>query len=111
MEFLKFALVILAGLGIAWAAGAVVPTRQIEDTSRLVVAQAKTTPDFAEMEEARTSPDSEDVVVDLEEISQEDIDAELAKIEVALESGEELEEFKPAESLPADLRLRLPSDI
>ena len=111
MEFLKFALVIFAGLGIAWAAGAVVPTRQIEDTSRLVVAQAKTTPDSAEMEEARTSPDSEDVVVDLEEISQEDIDAELAKIEAALESGEELEEFKPAESLPADLRLHLPSDI
>ena len=111
MEFLKFALVISAGLGLTWAAGVVVPARQVEDTSRVVVAQAETAPDSAEMEEAGTSPGSEAVEVDLEEVSQEDIDAELAKIEAALESGEELEEFKPAEPLPADLRLDLPSDI
>ncbi len=111
MEFLKFASVISAGLGLTWAAGVVVPEQVVEDTSRVVLAQAESAPDSAETEEAGISPDSDDVEVDLVEITQEDIDAELAKIEAALESGEELEEFKPAEPLPADLRLDLPSDI
>lgn len=111
MEFLKFASVISAGLGLTWAAGVVVPEQQVEDTSRVVLAQAERAPDSTETEEAGISPDSDDVEVDLVEITQEDIDAELAKIEAALESGEELKEFKPAEPLPADLRLDLPSDI
>ena len=115
MEFLKFALVISAGLGLTWAAGVVVPVRQVEDTLSVVIAQAETAPnsteaeDTDEAENAEVLSDSEDV--DLDEMTQEDIDAELAKIEAALESGEELEEFKPAEPLPADLRLDLPSDI
>ena len=115
MEFLKFALVISAGLGLTWAAGAIVPVRQAQDTSRVVIAQAETAPNSTEVEDADEAEnaevlsDSEDV--DLDEMTQEDIDAELAKIEAALESGEELEEFKPAEPLPADLRLDLPSDI
>ncbi len=111
MEFLKFTLVISAGLGLTWAAGVVVPVPHVEDTSRVVVAQAETAPDSTEVEDAEVLSDSEDVEVDLDEMTQEDIDAELAKIEAALESGEELEEFKPAEPLPADLRLDLPSDI
>jgi hypothetical protein len=111
MEFLKFALVISAGLGLTWAAGVVVPVRQVEDTLSVVIAQAQTAPNTTEAEDTEISPDSEDVEVDLDEMTQEDIDAELAKIEAALESGEELEEFKPAEPLPADLRLDLPSDI
>ncbi len=111
MEFLKFALVISAGLGLTWAAGVVVPVRQVEDTLSVVVAQAETAPNSTEAEDTEISPDSEDVEVELDEMTQEDIDAELAKIEAALESGEELEEFKPAEPLPADLRLDLPSDI
>ena len=111
MEFLKFALVIFAGLGLTWASGVVVPVRQVEDTSSVVVAQAQTAPNSTEVEDAEVLSDSEDVEVDLDEMTQEDIDAELAKIEAALESGEELEEFKPAEPLPADLRLDLPSDI
>ncbi len=111
MEFLKFALVISAGLGLTWAAGVVVPVRQVEDTLSVVVAQAETAPNSTEAEDAEVLSDSEDVEVDLDEMTQEDIDAELAKIEAALESGEELEEFKPAEPLPADLRLDLPSDI
>ena len=111
MEFLKFALVIFAGLGLTWASVVVVPVRQVEDTSSVVVAQAQTAPNSTEVEDAEVLSDSEDVEVDLDEMTQEDIDAELAKIEAALESGEELEEFKPAEPLPADLRLDLPSDI
>ena len=117
MEFLKFALVISAGLGLTWAAGVIVPVRQAQDTSRVVIAQAETAPNSTEVEDAdeaenaEVMSDSEDVEVDLDEMTQEDIDAELAKIEAALESGEELEEFKPAEPLPADLRLDLPSDI
>ena len=123
MEFLKFALVLSAGLGLTWAAGVLVPAAQFEDSSRIVIAQADPGPDSDETDEAETLPDSdaigeagtvpdsEDVEVELDEMTQEDIDAELAKIEAALESGEELEEFKPAEPLPADLRLDLPSDI
>ena len=111
MEFLKFALVISAGLGLTWAAGVVVPVRQVEDTLSVVVAQAETAPNSTEAEDTEISPDSEDVEVEFDEMTQEDIDAELAKIEAALESGEELKEFKPAEPLPADLRLDLPSDI
>ena len=111
MEFLKLALIMVAGLGVTCATGAVLPAPQVENASNVVVAQAETTLDSADIEEAKASPDSKDVIVDLEEVSQEDIDAELAKLEAALEGGEELEEFKPAESLPADLRLHLPSDI
>ncbi len=111
MEFLKFTLVISAGLGLTWAAGVVVPVPHVEDTSRVVVAQAETAPNSTEVEDAETSSGSEEVEVELDEMTQEDIDAELAKIEAALESGEELKEFKPAEPLPADLRLDLPSDI
>ncbi len=111
MEFLKFALVISAGLGLTWAAGVVVPVPHVEDTSRVVVAQAETAPNSTEVDDTEISPDSEDTEVELDEMTQEDIDAELAKIEAALESGEELKEFKPAEPLPADLRLDLPSDI
>ena len=111
MEFLKVALVMVAGLGVTCAIGAVVLAPQAENTSNVVVAQADTSLDSADMKEAKSSADSKDVIVDLEEVSQEDIDAELAKLEAALEGGEELEEFKPAESLPADLRLHLPSDI
>ncbi len=111
MEFLKFTLVISAGLGLTWAAGVVVPVPHVEDTSRVVVAQAETAPNSTEVDDTEISPDSEDMEVELDEMTQEDIDAELAKIEAALESGEELKEFKPAEPLPADLRLDLPSDI
>jgi hypothetical protein len=111
MEFLKFTLVISAGLGLTWAAGVIVPVPHVEDTSRVVVAQAETAPNSTEVDDTEISPDSEDMEVELDEMTQEDIDAELAKIEAALESGEELKEFKPAEPLPADLRLDLPSDI
>jgi hypothetical protein len=111
MEFLKFTLVISVGLGLTWAAGVVVPVPHVEDTSRVVVAQAETAPNSTEVDDTEISPDSEDMEVELDEMTQEDIDAELAKIEAALESGEELKEFKPAEPLPADLRLDLPSDI
>ncbi len=111
MEFLKFTLVISAGLGLTWAASVVVPVPHVEDTSRVVVAQAETAPNSTEVDDTEISPDSEDMEVELDEMTQEDIDAELAKIEAALESGEELKEFKPAEPLPADLRLDLPSDI
>ena len=79
MEFLKFALVIFAGLGLTWASGVVVPVRQVEDTSSVVVAQAQTAPNSTEVEDAEFLSDSEDVEVDLDEMTQEDIDAELAK--------------------------------
>jgi hypothetical protein len=47
----------------------------------------------------------------IDELSQEDIDAELERIEQALGDDSEVTEFTPVKPLPADLPVALPSDI
>lgn len=96
MKFLKVAWVISIGLGTAWAAGQIAPgsagpDRQIE------LAQAEQAPG--------------DAAVDLEGLSPEEIEAQMAEIEAALGEEEVLEEFVPSEPLSADISVGLPSDI
>ena len=47
----------------------------------------------------------------IEELSQEELDAEMERIEQALSDTEELKEFVPSKPLAADLPVSLPSDI
>jgi hypothetical protein len=47
----------------------------------------------------------------IEELSQEELDAEMARIEEALGDTGELKEFIPSKPLAADLPVSLPSDI
>jgi len=47
----------------------------------------------------------------IEELSQEEMDAEMARIEEALGETGELKEFIPSKPLAADLPISLPSDI
>lgn len=47
----------------------------------------------------------------IHEMSQEEMDAELERVEEALGDEDEVTEFTPAKPLPADLSVALPSDI
>jgi hypothetical protein len=62
-------------------------------------------------EPADAEPASEPTTV-IDELSQEEIDAELARAEDILdESSREVKEFTDTKPLPADLPLALPSDF
>ena len=47
----------------------------------------------------------------IDEMSQEEMDAELERVEQALGDEEEVTEFTPSKPLPADLPVARPSDI
>jgi hypothetical protein len=51
--------------------------------------------------------DSEDASA----MTEEEVEAELQRIEESVNEGIELEEFKPSKPLPADAPIALPSDI
>ncbi len=47
----------------------------------------------------------------VEELSQAELDAEMERLERALDESEEIKEFIPSKPLAADLPISLPSDI
>ena len=59
-------------------------------------------------QEATEDPSETPVV---EELSQAELDAEMERMERALDESEELKEFIPSKPLAADLPVALPSDI
>jgi hypothetical protein len=79
MNHLAIALVLVGGIGIAWAAEEA--TEQRQDTE---VAETMT---------------------------EEEVQAELQRIEEALGETDQLKEFVPSKPLAADLPIDLPSDI
>jgi hypothetical protein len=76
MKIVRTLLLIVGGLGIAWAA-----------------------------QESGEPPES------VEQLSQEEMDAEMERIEEALGESDEVVEFIPTKPLAADLPVALPSDI
>jgi hypothetical protein len=87
MKFFKIILLLAVGLGIAWAEG-----------------------EQASVEQPEGAPP------DVKELSQEELDAEMRRMDEVLgesspgESGE-VKEFIPTKPLAADLPVALPSDI
>lgn len=55
--------------------------------------------------EDQAEPDATSVM------TEEEVEAELQRIEESVNEGVELEEFKPSKPLPADAPIALPSDI
>jgi hypothetical protein len=47
----------------------------------------------------------------VEQLSQEELDAEMARMDAALGESDEVKEFIPTKPLAADLPIALPSDI
>ena len=112
MEVMKVSLVIALGLSLTWAVGVFTGTSPLDGTGPLLSATAQDG-DSADMpaEEEASGP-GRDVPSPVEELTQEEIDAELARIESVLEGDEEpLKEFIPTRPVPADMPLELPSDI
>jgi len=66
---------------------------------------------FAVMGLAQESAEPPPEAAVIEELSQAELDAEMARIEQALGDTEELKEFIPSKPLAADLPVSLPSDI
>ncbi|UCG71845.1 MAG: hypothetical protein JSV45_11345 [Chromatiales bacterium] len=111
MHMLRILLIAVAALGVTWAAEQVVRSAvqdgvpvltQVETGGR---APAAGTGEQAEPE-AGTPPA-------IPEMSTEDMEDELARIEAAVAGAEDedLEEFTPSKPLAADLAIALPSDI
>lgn len=108
MEAIRALLVAGLGLGLTWAAAAVTgggPPGEVR------VAQAEAPP-VAGGTPASGETQGEDVRLDVPELSDAELEAELRRLEeVVGESEEELKEFRPQRPLPADLPVPLPSDI
>ena len=81
MKFIKVILLLAVGLGIVWAA-----------------------------DEPAEAP-AEGEQPGIEQLSQEELDAEMRRMEEALGESDEVVEFVPTKPLAADLPIALPSDI
>ncbi len=93
MNGLKTMLVMCLGLGVTWAAWQIVPA----ETSGMISGVA-----FAQEPDASVT-DSE--------LTSEDIDKQLARIEAAMASEGEVKEFKPSEPLSADMAIDMSSEL
>ena len=92
MQGLKLMLVISLGLGSTWAAWQIAPA-----DSSLMLAYAQEVPPA---ENTGT-----------EELSEAEIDDQLARIEAAMDTYGEVKEFRPSEPLPADMAIEMSSDL
>ena len=107
MNIIKVTILAAAGLGALWFAE-VLTELAIGSDTRVLMAQ--------ETEGASESsvPEGDDVdkrPTEIEQLSQEEMDAELQRIEEALDETEELKEFIPSKPIAADLPISWPSDI
>lgn len=65
----------------------------------------------AQPDEAEVAENGEKSTTVIDELSQAEIDAELARAEQILDDPDEVKEFTDTKPLPADLPLALPSDF
>ena len=96
MQGLKLMLVITLGLGITWAAWQIAPAESSAMLAGVAYAQ-ETQPPAAQTES--TGPTAAE------------IEAQLARIDEALETQGEVKEFKPSEPLPADMAIEMSSEL
>lgn len=109
MNWLRIALVAAAALGVTWAAEQATQQLAGLQAQAVVVAQAAD----GETAQSAAGAESDDSGDGIRDLSAEEIERELDRIEAAVagEELDELEEFTPTEPLPADLAIPLPSDI
>ena len=114
MHFLRVALVVVTGLGVTWAAQQLTGDAGLRRPADLALNQSPENnvpepgaPD-EQSEEVRAAAPQPTV---LEDLSQQELDAELKRVEQALGEDEELKEFKPSKPLAADIPIEYPSDI
>ena len=94
MNALKTMLVMSLGLGVTWAAWQIAPAGS---SGMLGSVRAQETP------QAEPAP--------APQITNEDIEAQLARLEAELDAEGELKEFVPSEPLPADLAIEMSSEL
>ena len=118
MKVFKVAAIAAGGLGLTWAAQQVSgPLLGLDDAAREVrVAQAEPEPAPETAAEPATGAEgtqASNATTEIEQLSEDDIAEELARIEAAStgQDPDELEEFTPSRPLAADLAISLPSDI
>jgi len=116
MKLIKVAAIAAGGLGLTWAAQQVTgPLLGLDDAGGrgVRVAQAPTRAEPEAAPEPAAGEDGAQATTDIEQLSEEEIAEELARIEAASTGQvlDELEEFKPSRPLAADLAISLPSDI
>lgn len=122
MGMLRVLILATAALGATWAAERI--ARTAADVPGPMLAQADGEalpnaegnagqPDPAPPEQADAPGDPQSSPIELEDVSTEEIEAELARIEAAVDGAEEEEqvEFTPSKPLVADFAIALPSDI
>jgi hypothetical protein len=108
---MKTSLIVFTGLGLTWAAGQVSDAVLNPASAKVVLAQADNPADSPADQADSTPPDAIDTP-EIEQLTEEELDAELARIEDAAGlENEELEEFVPSKPLAADIPISLPSDI
>ncbi|MGI9308526.1 MAG: hypothetical protein ACR2P6_04640 [Gammaproteobacteria bacterium] len=83
-------LIIALGLGSTWAAWQIAPA----DSSLMLA--------YAQDAEVDTADEG---------LSEAEIEAELARIEEAMDTYGEVKEFRPSEPLPADMAIEMSSDL
>ena len=111
MNLGRILILVAAAAGATWATEQVVQRAARDGVPVLMQVEAETT---AESAGAPPTPDGNTPAPDpVPEISAEEMDAELARIEAAVAGadGEDLEEFTPSKPLAADLAIALPSDF
>ncbi len=101
MEWLKILVIGVAGIGVTWAA-----QQATERSAAVVLAQAPAEPTAATDAETEVALPEE-----AESMTEAELEAELERIENAVDDSDELEEFTPTKPLAADLGVALPSDI
>lgn len=112
-NWLRISLVAAAALGVTWAAEQAVQRAARDGVPVLMQAEPGRAEAAAEQPAATEDPDSTPAPNPVPEISAEEMESELARIEAAVSGAEteDLEEFTPSKPLAADLAIALPSDI
>ena len=115
MAIFRLALVAAAALGVTWAAEVAVRQAALPD-GQLILAQAPAEPAGSEEGEAQAAEAADEASATgeaFEDLSEEEMERELARIEAAVQGqdSDDLEEFEPSKPLVADTAIDLPSDI
>lgn len=111
MHILRITLIAAAALGVTWAADQVVRRAAQEGVPVLTQVEPGSSEPAAAVEQPAAAEAAAPAAIP--EMSAEEIDDELARIEAAVAGAEDedLEEFTPSKPLAADLAIALPSDI
>ena len=107
MNIIKVTVLAAAALGAVWVAEVLTGLAIGSDASVLMAQDTEGTSEPSVL----AGDDVDQRPTEIEQLSQEEMDAELQRIEEALDETEELKEFIPSKPIAADLPISWPSDI